>query len=133
VRGTYVALGPCSRLRTDAYDKKVVTRKRMAILTLSIVCTSVGARAQLVGAGSTQDSVTDPHASAATYVLPDDDDYVQPTVAVDRGKLHLEGRYNYEARRWGSGFIGRCPAYAGDDPQVRCKGRSAPGSERAVD
>ena len=25
-------------------------------------------------------------------------DYVQPTLTADRGALHLEGRYNYEAR-----------------------------------
>ncbi len=45
-------------------------------------------------------------ATAAVYVMPDDDDFVQPTVAVDRGALHLEGRYNYEDRNSLSGFIG---------------------------
>ena len=45
-------------------------------------------------------------ASAATYVLPDDDNYIQPTVAVDRNALHLEGRYNYEDRNSFSGFVG---------------------------
>jgi hypothetical protein len=45
-------------------------------------------------------------AAAATYFLPDDDNYVQPTVAVDRDALHLEGRYNYEDRNSVSGFIG---------------------------
>ena len=35
-------------------------------------------------------------ASASTYVVPDDQDYVSPTVKADRGRLHLEGRYNYE-------------------------------------
>ena len=34
--------------------------------------------------------------AAATYVLPDEENYVQPTVAVDRNALHLEARYNYE-------------------------------------
>ena len=38
------------------------------------------------------------HAAAATYILPDDDDYVQPTVTADRGRLHFESRYNYEGR-----------------------------------
>ena len=28
----------------------------------------------------------------ATYVVPDDENYVQPTVAADRGALHIEGR-----------------------------------------
>jgi len=45
-------------------------------------------------------------ASAATYVLPDDDDYVQPTFTADRGALHVEARYNYEDRRSVSGFVG---------------------------
>jgi len=44
--------------------------------------------------------------AAATYVLPDDDDYVQPTVAADRGRLHLESRYNYEDRESVSAFAG---------------------------
>lgn len=44
--------------------------------------------------------------AAAVYVLPDDDNYVQPTVAADRGRLHLEARYNYEALCSASGFIG---------------------------
>lgn len=45
-------------------------------------------------------------AAAATYFLPDDDNYVQPTVAVDRDALHLETRYNYEDRNSLSAFIG---------------------------
>jgi hypothetical protein len=44
--------------------------------------------------------------SVATYVFPDDENYVQPTLAADRGALHLESRYNYEDRRSFSGFIG---------------------------
>ena len=35
--------------------------------------------------------------SAYTYIVPDDHEYVQPTITLDRGSLHLEGRYNYEA------------------------------------
>jgi len=44
--------------------------------------------------------------SANTYFLPDDDNYVQPTVTADRGALHLESRYNYEDRNSLSGFVG---------------------------
>jgi hypothetical protein len=40
------------------------------------------------------------------YLLPDQDDYVNPTLSVDRGCLHLEGRYNYENLRTGSLWIG---------------------------
>jgi hypothetical protein len=36
------------------------------------------------------------YASASTYILPDDPDYVQPAITADRGWLHLEGRFNYE-------------------------------------
>ena len=35
--------------------------------------------------------------SAYTYILPDERTYVQPTLRVDRGRIHLEARYNYEA------------------------------------
>lgn len=44
--------------------------------------------------------------SAATYVLPDEEDYVQPTVTADRNALHIEARYNYEDRHSLSGFVG---------------------------
>jgi hypothetical protein len=40
------------------------------------------------------------------YVLPQEADYLQPTLTVDRGALHLEGRYNYEARNAGSIWVG---------------------------
>jgi hypothetical protein len=45
-------------------------------------------------------------ASAYTYVVPDDREYVQPTVTVDGGWLHLEARYNYEALDTGSAWLG---------------------------
>lgn len=35
-------------------------------------------------------------ASAAAYFVPEDQDYLQPTVTADRGSLHLEARYQYE-------------------------------------
>jgi hypothetical protein len=45
-------------------------------------------------------------ASAYTYLVPDDRDYVQPTFTADRGWLHLEARYNYEALDSGSAWAG---------------------------
>ena len=45
-------------------------------------------------------------ASAYTYAPADDPDYVQPTFTADRGWLHLEARYNYEALATGSAWIG---------------------------
>jgi len=45
-------------------------------------------------------------ASALTYVVPDDRNFVQPTFAADRDWLHLEARYNYEALDTGSAWLG---------------------------
>jgi hypothetical protein len=45
-------------------------------------------------------------ASAYTYIVPEDSNYVQPTFTADRQRLHLEARYNYEARNTGSAWIG---------------------------
>ena len=45
-------------------------------------------------------------AALASYQLPDEDDYLQPTLVATRGALHVESRYNYEGRRSISGFLG---------------------------
>lgn len=45
-------------------------------------------------------------ASAYTYLVPGDADYVLPILTGDRGALHLEGRYNYEALEAASAWIG---------------------------
>jgi hypothetical protein len=45
-------------------------------------------------------------AAVYTYMLPDEGNYAQPTVAVDRDWLHVEARYNYEERRTGSIWAG---------------------------
>jgi hypothetical protein len=48
-------------------------------------------------------------ASAYTYFVPDSDDsddYLQPTLTADRGWLHFEARYNYEALDTGSAWLG---------------------------
>jgi hypothetical protein len=52
-------------------------------------------------------------ASLYTYVVPDDTDYVQPTVTFDEGWLHLEGRFNYEDLHTSSAWIG-CNFGGGD-------------------
>ncbi len=41
------------------------------------------------------------------YSVPEDHDYLSPLFAADRGWLHLEGRYNYEALDSGSLWLGR--------------------------
>jgi hypothetical protein len=45
-------------------------------------------------------------ASAFTYFVPDSRDYIQPTFTADRGRLHLQMRYNYENLETGSAWIG---------------------------
>ena len=45
-------------------------------------------------------------ASVAIYALPDAGEYEQPTFSADRGALHLEARYNYEALRTASLWAG---------------------------
>ena len=44
--------------------------------------------------------------SAYTYIVPESRDYAQPTITADRGWLHLESRYNYEALDTGSAWLG---------------------------
>ena len=56
-------------------------------------------------AGETSSSMA-VHASANYYFLDDESDYIQPTVFADRGRLHVEARYNYEDRETGSLWAG---------------------------
>jgi hypothetical protein len=60
--------------------------------------------------GPSPEAATNPWsftASAYTYLVPDSEDYVNPNFTADRGWLHLEARYNYEAQKAGSLWIGR--------------------------
>src|SRR5438132_11444482 len=45
-------------------------------------------------------------ASVSTYIVPNDQEYVQPTLTADRGWLHLETRYDYENLETGSACVG---------------------------
>ena len=45
-------------------------------------------------------------AAVYTYLLPDESNYLQPTVTAERGGLHLEGRFNYESLETGSVWAG---------------------------
>ena len=44
--------------------------------------------------------------SGALYVLPDEEDFLQPVIRAHRGRLHLEARYNYEDHESVSLFAG---------------------------
>ena len=45
-------------------------------------------------------------AELSFYAVPDEANFAQPTIAVDRDWLHLEARYNYEATETGSVWVG---------------------------
>jgi hypothetical protein len=44
--------------------------------------------------------------SVSGYIIPDDQGYASPVFTADHNALHLEARYNYEALRTGSAWIG---------------------------
>lgn len=73
----------------------------VVLAALAVLLADGTARAQAAGGKPWSFS-----ASAYTYVLPDDANYVQPTLAADRGWLHLEGRFNYEDLDTGSVWCG---------------------------
>jgi len=75
----------------------VRTLRSTALALLGIVAAAGSATAQEAFTWS---------ASAYTYLVPDDADYVLPILTGDRGALHLEGRYNYEALDAASTWIG---------------------------
>ena len=65
----------------------------------------------------TEDEAREPwsfYASAYTYFVPEDEDYIQPTMTADRGWMHFEARFNYEDRDTGSVWAGYNIA-VGDD------------------
>ena len=68
----------------------------------------MSAAAQTAPAGSVQppSPAWSFFASAYTYVIPDASNYAQPSFTADRNRLHLEARYNYEAQKTGSLWIG---------------------------
>jgi hypothetical protein len=53
-------------------------------------------------------------ASLFAYLLPDDDEYLCPILYADRGRLHVEARYNYEDLRTASLWVGR--TWGGGEP-----------------
>ena len=89
------------------------TLRITSLLVLIMLAATIPARAQTTGAPASQPAAPatpDPawsfRVSAATYILPDEENYVQPTVTADRGALHLETRYNYEDHESVSAFVG---------------------------
>jgi len=78
----------------------MTTVRCLAVLTLAVLLAGREAPAQTTDdAGETAWSFS---ASAYAYIVPGDDDYLQPTFTADRDGLHLEARYNYEGLETGS-------------------------------
>lgn len=82
-------------------------RPRLALAALLALCV-VSAAAQEPAASSpvAEEPAWEFNASVYGYFPPEDFHYAQPTVTADRGALHLEARYNYEAAKSGSAWIG---------------------------
>jgi hypothetical protein len=76
----------------------------VAVIAVAVSLTGEPALAQ------TQTAPTDPpwsfSASAYTYIVPESDNYMQPTVTADRDWLHVEARFNYEDRDTSSVWLG---------------------------
>jgi hypothetical protein len=85
----------------------------LPILALAICQTSAQTITNAVASTNVPSAITDKaekswssSVSVYTYFVPDDRDYVQPTITADRDWLHLEARYNYEALDTSSLWIG---------------------------
>jgi hypothetical protein len=92
--------------------------RRVIVQTLVIALVAAHAAAQSAEVGSSssrdpssQNETWSGRGSTAFYALPDAENYLQPIAAADRDRLHVEVRYNYEARNAISGFVGRNLAF----------------------
>src|SRR5687767_3791241 len=77
----------------------------IAVFMLTLALAGGTAAAQ-TSAESSEPNKWSLDASAYTYIVPDSENYVQPTVAADRDWLHVEARFNYEDRNTGSAWLG---------------------------
>jgi hypothetical protein len=82
--------------------------RSFAFLAIAIVLSSIDGLAHATAAFAKEASGKpwSFSASAYTYFVPDNRNYVQPTVTADRQWLHLEARYNYEDLDTGSAWVG---------------------------
>ena len=67
-----------------------------------------------LGSAHAADASWNGAASAYLYLVPEGTDYLQPTASLDRGRLHLEARYNYEDLETGSLWAGYTLRVDGD-------------------
>jgi len=87
--------------------------RTLTVLSAALVFLAANASGQITPGTPTAPSpepTTNPwsfNATAYTYLLPDDRNFVNPNFTADRSWLHLEARYNYEAQKAGSLWLGR--------------------------
>jgi hypothetical protein len=82
-----------------------------AVLAAALVAAVAAPLAGRAGEGDASGAAMDAPAwewgpSVLLYLVPGESAFLQPTLTIDRGGLHLEGRYNYEARDTGSAWVG---------------------------
>ncbi len=77
-----------------------------AICVAAFLLGAATAEAQTTAAPSSPAKEVVVGAFVYLYVLPEDSNYLQPTVTADRHRLHLEARFNYEARNTASVWAG---------------------------
>ena len=71
-----------------------------SVVSVSLGGTETNARPAV--ADETGESEWECSLSTSTYLVQNGRDYVNPNLVADRGWLHLEARYNYEAIKTGS-------------------------------
>jgi hypothetical protein len=76
-----------------------------AFLAVALLWSASNALGETAGSAVTA-QVWSYRLNATMNVLPNEPDYLQPTLTADRGSWHLEGRYNYEDRESASAFVG---------------------------
>jgi hypothetical protein len=89
----------------------MTTLRHLAFITMVAVLPAGAALAQPPSSEPVSTAASDERAwsfsaHAYAYIQPDDDNYLQPTFAADRERLHLEARYNYEDLDTGSVWAG---------------------------
>ena len=78
----------------------------MRAIVAAIVLLSCAANARAQSAPPPPDRTWSFGIAVSTYFLPVQSNFAQPLVTADRGRLHLEARYNYEDRNTGSVWAG---------------------------
>jgi len=80
----------------------------IAVIVLASIMEAAGQTAGTPASSEAESVAKEWEFSFATigYLVPHDQSYVSPTFMADREQLHLEARYNYEAQRTGSLWVG---------------------------